>query len=165
MNRRQFHQTITAMLPAAALARAQQSRAQDFGQSTTKGRANMQVVARLVMFSMAVSDMPKAKAFYVDKLGLKVVSDNRRDDDHWWVGLTPLEGGAAITLTTARENMQPGTTKVYFATADVAAAHNELSAKGVKVNEVKTDLYGPGSGVKWFLLEDPDGNQVLLVQA
>jgi predicted enzyme related to lactoylglutathione lyase len=54
---------------------------------------------------------------------------------------------------------------MYFATSDVAAAHKELSAKGAKVNKVKDDLYGPGSGVRWFNLEDPDGNQVLLVQA
>jgi hypothetical protein len=45
------------------------------------------------------------------------------------------------------------------------AAHTDLSAKGAKVNEVKNDLFGPGSGVKWFNVEDPDGNQVLLVQA
>ena len=54
---------------------------------------------------------------------------------------------------------------MYFATSDVAAAHKELSGKGVQVNEVKDELFGPGSGVKWFNLEDPDGNQVLLVQA
>jgi hypothetical protein len=46
-----------------------------------------------------------------------------------------------------------------------AAAHDELSAKGARVNEVKDDLYGPGSGVKWFNVEDPDHNQVFLVQA
>ena len=125
----------------------------------------MQVVTKLMMFSMAVSDMPKAKTFYVDALGLKVVSDNRRNDANWWVGLTPPEGGPSITLTTARENMAPGTSKMYFTTSDVAAAHEELSAKGAKVNEVKDDLYGPGSGVKWFHLADPDGNQVVLVQA
>jgi len=40
----------------------------------------------------------------------------------------------------------------------------ELSGKRVKHNEVKDDLFGPQSGVKWFDLEDPDGNQVLVVQ-
>ncbi len=53
---------------------------------------------------------------------------------------------------------------LYFATSDVAAAHKELDGKGVKVNKIMDDLHGPGSGVKWFNLEDPDGNQVLLVQ-
>jgi hypothetical protein len=55
--------------------------------------------------------------------------------------------------------------KLYLATLDIAAAHKELSAKSAKVNERKDDLFGPGSGVKWFNIEDPDGNQVLLVQA
>jgi hypothetical protein len=58
--------------------------------------------------------------------------------------------------------MQPGTMTVYFATSDVSAAHMALSEKGLKVNEIKDDLYGPGSGVKWFSLEDPDGNRVLV---
>jgi len=61
--------------------------------------------------------------------------------------------------------MKPGTMKLYFATSDVAAAYKELSAKGAKANEVTDDLCGPGSGVKWFNLEDPDGNQVILVHA
>jgi catechol 2,3-dioxygenase-like lactoylglutathione lyase family enzyme len=125
----------------------------------------MQLVKKLMMFSMAVSDMPKAKAFYVDKLGLQVASDHRKDDDNWWVSLTLPDGGASITLTTAHENMRPGTMKLFLATPDLAAAHKELGAKGAKVQEVKNDLFGPGSGVKWFHLEDPDGNPVLLVQA
>jgi hypothetical protein len=60
--------------------------------------------------------------------------------------------------------MKPGTMTLYFATSDVAAAHKEHSAKGAKVNEVKDDLFGLGSGVKSFNLEDPDGNQVLLLE-
>ena len=125
----------------------------------------MQAVEKVMWFSVAASDMPKAKAFYADKLGLKVASDFRRDDHNWWVSLTLPEGGASITLTTAPENMKPGTMKVCFAASDIAAAHNELKAKGAEVNDLKDDLYGPGSGVKWFELRDPDGNHVLLVQA
>jgi catechol 2,3-dioxygenase-like lactoylglutathione lyase family enzyme len=41
----------------------------------------MQVVDKLMMFSMAVSNMPKAKAFYVDKLGLKITTDYHQDDE------------------------------------------------------------------------------------
>jgi predicted enzyme related to lactoylglutathione lyase len=126
---------------------------------------NMQVVNKLMWFCVAVSDMPKAKAFYGDTLGLKVGFEYRKDDNHWWVSATLPDGGASITLTTSHENMKPGSMKVYFATSDVAAAHAELSAKGAKVSPVKDDLYGPGSGVKWLNLEDPDSNQVLLVQA
>ncbi len=125
----------------------------------------MQTVNKLMMLSVAVSDMNKAKAFYADKLGLKIAFENRIDDNHWWASLSLPEGGNSITLTTAHENMKPGSMKLFFATSDVAAAHKELGAKGVQVGPVKDDLYGPGSGVKWLSLEDPDGGQVLLVQA
>jgi hypothetical protein len=54
---------------------------------------------------------------------------------------------------------------LYFGTSDVDAAQKALSDKGVKVNKVKDDLFGPGSGVKWFDLRDPDGNQVKVLQS
>jgi hypothetical protein len=60
--------------------------------------------------------------------------------------------------------MKPGNMTMYFATSAVSAAHQELSGKGIKANEVKDDLYGPGSGVKWFNFEDPDGNTLFLAQ-
>jgi catechol 2,3-dioxygenase-like lactoylglutathione lyase family enzyme len=125
----------------------------------------MQVVDKLKMLLMVVSDMPKAKAFYADTLGLKITKDYRQDDDHWWVSLACPEGGASINLSTYRENVTPGTISLYFMTSDVAAANQKLSEKGAKVSEVQDDLYGPGSGVKFFTLHDPDGNQVLLVEA
>jgi catechol 2,3-dioxygenase-like lactoylglutathione lyase family enzyme len=125
----------------------------------------MQIANKLKMFSMAVKDMPKSKAFYVDKLGLNAVTDYRQDDNNWWVSLTFPEGEATITLTTNHENMKPGTMKLYFATSDVSKAHKELNQKDIKVNEIKDDLFGPGSRVKWFNLKDPDGNQIFLFQA
>jgi catechol 2,3-dioxygenase-like lactoylglutathione lyase family enzyme len=125
----------------------------------------MQVVDKLTMLYLPVSDMQKAKEFYSDKLGLKVIQDYRQDDNNWWVSLTLPEGGVTITLSTHHGNMKPGNMTTYFATSDVSAAHKELSGKNVKVNEVKNDLYGPGSGVKWFNLQDPDGNTVYLAQA
>ncbi len=125
----------------------------------------MQVVKRCMMITMAVHDMRVAKAFYTDNIGLKVASDYRQDDEHWWVSLTFPEGGVTITLTTYHENLKPGTMKLYLETSDVAAARKELSLKDVEVDEIEDDLFGPGSGVKWFKLEDPEGNHVLFVQA
>jgi len=155
MNRRTF--TIQSGLAGAALLLSPAATAGD----EEKMR---HTIDNLMMFSVAVTDMPKAKAFYSDKLGLKVTTDSRRDDHNWWVGLALPEGGISVILTTSHENMKPGTMKMYFKTSDVAGAHQELSAKGAKVSEVNNDLFGPGSGVKWFSAEDPDGNQVMLVQ-
>lgn len=117
------------------------------------------------MFQVAVSDMPKAKEFYSEKLGLKVVQDYRRDDNNWWVALTLPEGGVTITLTTHHMHMMPGTLTLYFSTSDITESHKELTKKGVKVNDVKDDLHGPGSGVKWFNFKDPDGNLIHVEQS
>ncbi len=127
----------------------------------------MQLVNKLMMLSINVSDMPKAKAFYVDKIGLKITTEYRKDDDNWWVSLNLFEGGATITLTRATgfESMKPGTMTMYFETSDIVAAYNELTARGVKVSEVQDDLFGTGSGVKFLNLEDQDGNRIILAQA
>jgi len=125
----------------------------------------MQVVNKLTMFQMAVNDMPKAKEFYADTFGLKVVKDYRQDDNNWWVSLNAPEGDVTITLTTHHQHMKPGVMTLYFATSDVASAHKELGDKGVKVGDIMDDLYGPGSGVKFFQLNDPDGNLIHIAAA
>ena len=124
----------------------------------------MQVVNKLMMVAVAVGDMQKAKAFYADKLGLKVTTDYRQDDAHWWVSLMLPEGGVTITLTTFYGNAKPGTMTLWFATSDISAAHKDLSSKGIKISNIGDDLHGPGSGVKWFNFKDPDGNLVHLEQ-
>jgi catechol 2,3-dioxygenase-like lactoylglutathione lyase family enzyme len=125
----------------------------------------MQVVNKLAMFQIAVTNMPKAKEFYVDSLGLELIKDYRQDDDNWWVSLKAPDGGTTITLTTHRGHMAPGSITLYFVAPDVAAAHEDLHDKGVEVSDVSDDLYGPGSGVKWFNFSDPDGNLVHVAAA
>lgn len=120
---------------------------------------------KLTMLQVAVNDMPKAKEFYAHSLGLNVEKDYRQADDHWWVLLTLPEGGVSITLTTYHAQVKPGSAQLYFTTSDVVAAHKELSGKGAKVGEVKDDLHGPGSGVKYFEVNDPDGNLLHIEQA
>lgn len=128
----------------------------------------MQAVNKLTMVSVVVSDMKKAKEFYAEKLGLEVATDYRQNDDNWWVTLTFPGGGASITLarssTTSNEPPKPGTLGFYLSTSDIAAAHKALNEKGVKTSEIRDNLYGPGSGVKFFQLKDSDGNQVTVAQ-
>ncbi len=128
----------------------------------------MQAINKFTMVSMLVSDMNKAKAFYVEKLGLDVATDYRQNDNNWWVTLTFPGGGASITLarssTTSNEPPEPGTMSFYFSTPDIAAAHRDLNEKGVTTSVIRDDLYGPGSGVKFFQLQDPDGSQLTFAQ-
>jgi catechol 2,3-dioxygenase-like lactoylglutathione lyase family enzyme len=118
---------------------------------------------RITMTLMAVSNMDKAKEFYTDKMGFKATTDYSQGDARW-VTVVPPGGGPSITLTTYFGNLKPGTMQLYLSTQDIQAGFKDLGDKGVKVNEIKDDLYGPGSGVKWFSLSDPDGNQWLVWQ-
>ena len=129
---------------------------------------SIQIVNKFIMVSIAVSDMKRAKEFYAEKLGLEVATDYRQNDNNWWVTLTFPGGGPSITLarssTTSNEPPKPGTLGFYLSTSDIAAAHQELNEKGAKPGEIRDNLYGPGSGVKFIQFKDPDGNQVTIAQ-
>src|SRR5260221_9993476 len=118
---------------------------------------------KMLMVSMAVTEMAKAKAFYTEQLGWSVTKEEGQEEQHW-VSLSLPGGGASLTLTTMHQNMKPGTMKFYLSTSNIEAAYDELTARGVKVSPVKNDLFGPGSGARWFDLHDPDGNWWLFVQ-
>jgi uncharacterized glyoxalase superfamily protein PhnB len=117
----------------------------------------MTTIDKLMMLSMAVSDVDKAREFYAERLGFKVTSDSKdfRPGKDRWVTILPPGGGAPIVLTNVAENMKPGTLKLYLSTADIEAAYKELMANGVKPkHEVTKADWGT-----FFDFNDPDGNQ------
>ena len=126
----------------------------------------MSTINKLIMLQMGVKNMEQSKKFYADTLGFAVTTDYGQGDRHW-VSLSFPDGGVTITLTTfLAERLKPGTMSLYVATADIQQAYDELTAKGVKpTSPITDDLYGPGSGVKWFSLTDPDGNGLMIVQS
>lgn len=123
----------------------------------------MHVVKKFIMLNLAVNDMPKATNFYADQLGLDVTQDYRQSEDKWWVSLALPEGGVTITLSTFHGDLKPGASQIYLTTDDIAATHKTLQERGAKVGDIQNDLYGPGSGVKFLELSDPDGNKVMIV--
>ena len=126
----------------------------------------MTAIGRLIQLQMGVTDMDQSKRFYADVLGLEVTIDYGKGDAHW-VNLSLPDGGVTLTLTTYLGNhLQPGTMSLYLAAADIQQSYDELTARGVKpTDEISDDLFGPGSGVKWFRFADPDGNVLTIAQA
>lgn len=131
----------------------------------------MTIANKLIQLMVGVKDMQKAKAFYADVMGLAVTIDYGKGDQHW-VSLSFPEGGVTLTLTTFLGSpemgtvLQPGTMSLYVATPDIQQAYSDLTGKGVKpTSDISDDLYGPGSGVKWFSVTDPEGNNLMIVQA
>ncbi len=124
-------------------------------------------VDKIAMVSLPVSDQERAKSFYVEKFGFTVVADyimgNAEAGEragNRWVMLLPPGGGVSITLTTWFEDLKPGTMKMSLSTSDVEKTYQELKSKGVKpINEISDAPWG-----KWFSIDDPDGNNWLIVQ-
>jgi catechol 2,3-dioxygenase-like lactoylglutathione lyase family enzyme len=126
----------------------------------------MKAIGRLIQLMIGVKDMEESKRFYADVIGFDVTVDYGKGDAHW-VNLSLPDGGVTLTLTTYLDNLlQPGTMSLYFATPDIQQAFDELTAKGVKpTDQISDDLYGPGSGVKWFRFTDPDANVLTIAQS
>ena len=122
------------------------------------------IVDKVVMFNIPVSDMDKAKAFYTDKLGMKVITDIGQGSMHW-ITLASPGGGPSVGLTTAYGNAKPGTMNIQLSTSDIQESFKQLNAKGIKpTTKIMEDYHGPGSGVKGFQVVDPDGDILSILQ-
>jgi catechol 2,3-dioxygenase-like lactoylglutathione lyase family enzyme len=127
-----------------------------------------EVVSKLMMLSLNVSDIAKSKAFYNEKLGLKIATDYRIDDNNWWVSLVFPGGGATLTLSRTSkfpESVKPETMSLYFEASDISEAYQRITKEVPDIGDIQNDLFGPGSGVKFFIMKDPDGNMVHIVQS
>ena len=126
----------------------------------------MTTIGRFIQLMIGVTDMEESKRFYADVLGFAVTVDYGKGDARW-VNVSIPDGGVTLTLTTYLDNhLQPGTMSLYLAAPAIQQAFNELTAKGVKpTDEISDDLFGPGSGVKWFRFTDPDGNVLTIAEA
>ena len=109
-----------------------------------------------------VSDQDRAVAFYRDVLGFDILMDAPLPQlGARWIEAAPAGAPVSVALVKT-DTTTPGgkETGIRFTTADAAAAHAELAAAGVDVDEL---LEWPGVP-PMFALRDPDGNGLEVVQ-
>jgi catechol 2,3-dioxygenase-like lactoylglutathione lyase family enzyme len=109
-------------------------------------------------------DLDEARRFYADVLGVEVTTENDMLQLH--------VGGGAPTLVYPKPDHQPASfTILNFPVADVEAAVDELTAKGVQFEryegtEIETDdkgiFRGGGPLIAWFT--DPAGNVLSVIE-
>ena len=111
---------------------------------------------RLELVFVPVSDVDRAKAFYVDQVGFNADHDHQVSDEMRFVQLTPPGSGCSISIGTGLgQDMAPGSMQgLQLVVDDIAAAHAELAGRGVEVSEVERLPWG---GFVYFA--DPDGNR------
>src|SRR5260370_39119180 len=116
---------------------------------------------KLELVPVPVSDVDRAKAFYVEKAGFTLEVDVRPTDTMRVVQLTPPGSVCSIVFGTGMGDitaMQPGSVKgLHLVVADINKAREALLKRGLEVSEV-WDM----GGVKYAGFSDPDGNSWLL---
>jgi catechol 2,3-dioxygenase-like lactoylglutathione lyase family enzyme len=115
---------------------------------------------KLELVFVPVSDVDRAKAFYVDQVGFHADHDQQVTDTLRFVQLTPPGSACSIALGTGITTMPPGSQKGLQAVVeDVAAVRAELVARGVEATEVDVQPWG-----SFVFFSDPDGNGWALQQ-
>ena len=111
--------------------------------------------------AIIVSDIEKAREFYVEKLGFEVVRDNyRKERDDWKLD---LRVGEHTELEIFAEKNPPkrvnrpeacGLRHLAFRVESVEEAVKELDEMGIECEPIRTDSY---TGEKMTFFFDPDG--------
>jgi catechol 2,3-dioxygenase-like lactoylglutathione lyase family enzyme len=115
---------------------------------------------KLEVVPIGVSDVDRAKDFYVDKLGFHADVDMPLGDKRY-VQLTPPGSGCSISFGVGITKTQPGAFDgLLLVVEDIEAVYKELSGKGVDVTKPKME----GWGSTHSYLSDPDGNKWTLQQ-
>jgi catechol 2,3-dioxygenase-like lactoylglutathione lyase family enzyme len=109
---------------------------------------------KLELVGVPVSDVDRAKAFYVDKVGFVADVDQVVSDEVRFVQLTPPGSACSIAIGKGLTKMAPGSLdSLQVVVADAEAARAELLGRGVEVSEVDVQPWG-----SFVYFTDPDGN-------
>lgn len=116
---------------------------------------------KLELIPVPVSDVDRAKAFYVEKVGFHEDIDQRVTDSIRFVQLTPPGSSCSIAIGEGITTQPPGSTDgLILVVTDISAAHDALSQRGVQVSEPQPQPWGTIHAD----FADPDGNRWTLQQ-
>ncbi|MFP5313353.1 MAG: glyoxalase superfamily protein [Actinomycetes bacterium] len=110
---------------------------------------------KLELVFVPVSDVDRAKDFYVNKVGFNADYDERPSDDIRFVQLTPPGSACSICFGEGLDDAPPGTgSHLQMVVSDIKAAHRQLKNSGVDVSDIDVQDWG-----HFVHFADPDGNK------
>jgi catechol 2,3-dioxygenase-like lactoylglutathione lyase family enzyme len=110
---------------------------------------------RLELVPVPVSDVDRAKTFYVDKLGFTADHDRTLGEEIRFVQLTPPGSGCSIAIGRGVTEMAPGSVKgLTLVVSDIEAMYARLAERGIDVSEPQLMDWGAYHAS----FTDPDGN-------
>jgi len=115
---------------------------------------------KIELVAIPVTDVDRAKQFYVEKLGFNADHDHTVSDELRFVQLTPPGSACSITIGLGVTDAAPGSVRgMQVVVDDVVKAREELVERGVEVSDVQEFPWG-----RFVFLADPDGNAWALQQ-
>ncbi|ALO68354.1 glyoxalase [Arthrobacter alpinus] len=110
---------------------------------------------KLELIFVPVSDVDRAKDFYVNQVGFNADYDERPGSGIRFVQLTPPGSACSITIGEGLNDAAPGTAPMLqMVVSDIQVAHDQLAANGVDVSDVVVLEWG-----HFVYFADPDGNK------
>ena len=111
---------------------------------------------KLELVNVPVSDVDRAKAFYVEKAGFNADHDFQVNEETRFVQLTPPGSACSISIGTGLgTTTAPGSSQgLQLVVNDIEAARAELAGRGVDVSPIEDFPWG-----RFVFFSDPDGNQ------
>jgi len=115
---------------------------------------------KIELVSIPVTDVDRAKKFYVDQVGFNADYDQRVSEELRFVQLTPPGSACSIAMGVGLTDMAPGSQRgLQMVVADADAARAQLLAAGVEASDVDEQDWG-----RFVYFADPDGNTWSLQQ-
>ena len=109
---------------------------------------------KIELVAIPVTDVDRAKSFYVDQVGFHADHDHQVNEQLRFVQLTPPGSACSIVLGTGITEMPPGSQKgIQIVVDDAEAARKHLNDHGVEASEVDEQPWG-----RFVFFADPDGN-------
>ena len=109
---------------------------------------------KIELVAIPVTDVDRAKAFYVEQVGFNADHDYQVNENLRFVQLTPPGSACSIVLGTGITQVPPGSVQgVQMVVADIEAAKAELNGRGIDCGEVQDFPWG-----RFVFFSDPDGN-------
>jgi catechol 2,3-dioxygenase-like lactoylglutathione lyase family enzyme len=109
---------------------------------------------KLELVGVPVTDVDRAKEFYVEKAGFNADHDHQVSEDLRFVQLTPPGSACSIVLGVGVTHSPPGSAECQIVVSDAHAAREELIGRGLEVGDVQELPWG-----SFVFFEDPDGNR------
>ena len=109
---------------------------------------------KLELVAVPVSDVDRAKAFYVDQAGFNPDHDHQVSDELRFIQLTPPGSACSIAFGHGLTDAPAGSVKgLQVVVDDIEEVHRELSGRGVHVTDIDDMAWG-----RFVFFADPDGN-------